>query len=190
MKQPSPNRPAILAVESPFHRERVVLAHETWQRHIEPFKSQQGVTVAGIQMTISQADATYRDKRWDLRHVMTSKQVVNDNGHQLLVFVEAKTPGYEANEVVTAFYCRSPKLGALVWSSESGGVPAVASYDDTNDVMYIATTPVSSIEDEEVAEGLYIGYSKSDKPVDATIMGMRSLDAATRAEYREKLRQL
>jgi hypothetical protein len=109
------------------------------------------------------------------------------------VFIETQT-GTPYNHVATAFYNRQPNVGPLLYDltnimTSAAAAPAStlrSSYDDGNDILYLSIGEAKSAEDEEIEDGVYVGYPEgADRPQAAMVFGVRKW----RTEQRQRVIQ-
>lgn len=151
----------------------VVLYRDTWESHIQPYKS--SVTVAAIQQAATTPSRIYRDKTQETRQVLINDAVITASGTKMTVFVETQTVTRYIH-VATAFYNRNPSLGPLLFgfTSVQAGPVLRSSYDEGNDILYLGVDGAKSAEDEEIEDGVYLGYSEgAERPRAAMVFGVR-----------------
>jgi hypothetical protein len=172
-----------------------VLFKDTWETHIQPFKI--GVTVEAIQTAVSTPTFIYQDKTQETRHALINNNVTTASGTKMTVFLETQTTT-RYNHIATAFYNRNPNVGPLLFdfSGTQVSVPTTvpttpslrSSYDGENDILYLGVDDAKSAEDEEIEEGVYVGYAEgADRPRAAMVFGIRKRNKTQRDHVIEVL---
>jgi hypothetical protein len=171
------------------------LYKDTWEHHIAPFKQ---VAVDDIQNVVAAPSLIYRDKNQETRHVLMNNDVITPSGTKMTVFLETQTTT-EYNHIATAFYNRNPNVGPLLFDltntnvgKSEGVLPAGptlrSSYDDSNDILYLGVDDAKSVEDEEIEDGVYVGYPEgADRPRAAVVFGIRERNSVQRDHVIELL---
>ena len=165
-----------------------VLYKDTWENHIQPFKDK--VTVQVIQEVVAAPTFIYQDKTQETRHVLINNNVVTLSGAKMTVFLETQTTT-QYNHIATAFYNRNPNVGPLLFDFSNIQVPVAlpssassilrSSYDGEHDVIYLGVDDAKSAEDEEIEDGVYVGFPEGvDRPCAAMVLGVRKRTQAQR----------
>jgi uncharacterized protein YuzE len=169
----------------------IVLYQDTWQVHIQPFKA--NVTVDAIRAVSQTPSYIYQDKTENQRHVLLNNDVTSPtgSGKPLTVFIVLQT-SVPHNLVATAFYNRQPNVGPLLYDLTNSAPIAESnlrsSYDDGNDILYLSLGDTKSAEDEEIENGVYVGYPEgSDRPYAAMVFGIRKWGAEQRQNVIQRL---
>jgi hypothetical protein len=175
MPQVVENRPILFEVipAGGAYDRPVVLYRDTWENHIQPYKA--NVTIAAIQQVVTTPSRIYLDKTQETRQVLINDSIVTESGTKMTVFVETQTVTRYVH-VATAFYNRNPNVGPLLFdfSSVQTGSTLRSSYDEANDILYLGVDDTKSAEDEEIEDGVYLGYPEgAERPGAAMVFGVR-----------------
>jgi hypothetical protein len=191
MAQANQNRLILFQVtpDGNLYDRPVVLYQDTWELHIRPNKS--NVTVNAIREVVATPSYVYRDKMAETRHVLINNNVSTQRGTKMTVFVETASMA-RYNLVATAFYNRNPNVGPLLYDFTTR-IPAAgsvlrSSYDDGSDILYLGIDDAQSAEDEEIEDGVYLGYPEGmDSPCTAMVFGIRKRTPEQRNHVIERL---